>query len=151
MVMRRRISIRDALAFWLIQSGSGLSAATLVCRIVGPKHLAATAATMKGLTLGTAFALDLAVTLALCFVAFDRSTGKGRSIHDDNRWPIAIIVVASGIAIGVATKGAYDSDVTFDDAMFDFISGPTVSIYTISQLFSGFAATITFVSLAEQR
>ena len=31
MVMRRRIAIRDALAFWLIQSGSGLTAATLVC------------------------------------------------------------------------------------------------------------------------
>ena len=52
MLMRRRIAIRDALAFWVIQSGSGLSAATVVCAMVGPRHLAITAATMDGYTLG---------------------------------------------------------------------------------------------------
>jgi aquaporin Z len=150
MLMRRRIAIRDALAFWLIQSGSGLSAATLVCAMVGPRHLAATAATVKGCTLGAAFALELVFTLALCFVAFDVSTSNSRTTDDDNRWPVALAVMASAIAIGVATKGGIDPDVSFDDAVLGIFSWPTLWIYIVSQLLSGIAATITFVSLAEQ-
>jgi len=152
MLMRRRIPVRDALAFWLIQSGSGLSAATLVCAMVGPRQLAVTAATVKGCTLGAAFALELVFTLALCYVAFDVSTSNSRTTtHDDNRWPIALAVIASAIAIGAATKGAFDPDVSFDDAVLGIFSWPTLWIYVVSQLLSGIAATITFVSLAEQR
>ena len=149
MVMRRRIAIRDALAFWLIQSGSGLTAATLVCAMVGPTHLAVTAATVKGGTLVAAFTLELIFTLAICFVAFDVSTSNTRTTtHDDNRWPIALAVMACAIAIGAATKGVFDPDV--DDAVLGIFSWPTLWIYVVSQLLSGIAATITFVSLAEQ-
>jgi aquaporin Z len=149
MLMRRRIAFRDALAFWLIQSGSGLSAATLVCAIVGPRHLAVTAATVKGGTLAVAFAFELAFTLALCFVAFDAPTSDGRTTHDDNRWPITFAAMASAIAIGAATEGAVDLDV--GDAVLGIFSWPTLWIYVVSQLLSGIAATNTFVSLAEQR
>jgi aquaporin Z len=150
MLTRRRIAIRDVLALWLIQSGSGLSAATLVCAMVGPRHLAVTAATVKGCTLAVAFALELVFTLALCYVAFDVPTSNGRTTtHDDNRWPIALAAIACAIAIGAATKGAFDPKA--DDAVLGIFSWPTLWIYVVSQLLSGFAATITFVSLAEQR
>jgi aquaporin Z len=150
MLMRRRIAIRDALAFWLIQSGSGLSAATLVCAMVGPRHLAITAATMNGYTLGAAVALELALTFGLCFIAFEVSTSNSRTAtHDDNRWPIALAVVASAIALGVATKGVFDPDGSVDDAVLGIFSWPTLWIYVVSQLLSGIAATITFVSLVE--
>ena len=75
MLIRRRLAMRAALAFWLIQLGSGLLAATLVCAMVGPRHLAVTAAmTVKGSTLVAAFALELVFTSALCCVAFEVST-----------------------------------------------------------------------------
>ena len=151
MLMRRRVAIRDVLAFWLIQSGSGLSAAMLVCAMVGPRHLAVTAATVKGSTLGAAFALELVFTLALCFVAFDVSTSNSRTADDDNSRLIAVAVMASAIAIGAATKGAYDHGIGFDDAGLGVLSWPTLWIYLVSQLLSGIAATTTFVSLAEQR
>ena len=59
--------------------------------------------------------------------------------------------MASAIAIGVATKGAFDPEVSFDDAVLGIFSWPTLWIYVVSQLLSGIAATITFVSLVEQR
>jgi aquaporin Z len=151
MLIRGRIAMRDALAFWLIQSGSGLLAATLVCSMVGPRHLALTAATVEGCTLVAAFALELVFTLALCLVAFDVSTSNSRTTDDDNRWPIALAVMASAIAVGAATNGAFDPDVSFGDAVLGIFSRPTLWIYVVSQLLSGIAATITFVSLAEQR
>ena len=92
------------------------------------------------------------LTLALCSMAFEVSTSNSRTTtHDDNRWPIALAVVASAIAIGVATKGAFDPDGSFDDAVLGIFSWPTLWIYVVSQLLSGIAATITFVSLVEQR
>ena len=152
MLMRRRVAIRDALAFWLIQSGSGLSAAMLVCALVGPRHLAVTAATVNGSTLGAAFALELVFTFALGFVAFDVSRSNCRTPADGgNSWPIAVAVLASAIAIGAATKGAFDPGIGFDDAVLGIFSWPTVWIYIVSQLLSGITATTTFVSLAEQR
>jgi aquaporin Z len=151
MLMRRRIAIRDALAFWLIQSGSGLLAAMLVCAMVGPRHLAVTAATVKGSTLVAACALELVFTSALCFVAFDVSRSDSRTADDYNGWPIALGVMASAIAIGAATNDAFDPEVRFDDTVLGILSWPTLWIYLVSQLLSGIAATITFVSLAEQR
>ena len=79
MLMRGRIAFRDALAFWLIQLGSGLLAAMLVCAMVGPRHLAVTAATVKGSTLVAALALELVFTSALCFVAVDVSRSNSRT------------------------------------------------------------------------
>jgi aquaporin Z len=151
MLMRRRIAVRDALAFWLIQSGSGLLAAMLVCAMVGPRHLAVTAATMKGSTLVAAFALELIFTSALCFVAFDLSRSNRRTADDYNSWPIALGVMASAIAIGAATNDGFGPKVRFDDTVVGILSWPTLWIYLVSQLLSGIAATITFVSLADQR
>jgi len=151
MLIRGRIAIRDALALWIIQSGSGLSAATLVCAMVGPRHLAVTAATVKGYTLGAAFALELVFTLALCFVAFDAPASDSRATRDDNRWPIAIAAMASTIAIGAATRGTFDPNLSVNGTVLGIFSWPTLWIYIVSQLLSGFAATITFVSLTDQR
>ena len=57
-------------------------------------------------------------------------------------------MIASAIAIGTITNGAFDPAVSFDDALLGIISWPTPWIYLVSQLLSGIAATITFVSLA---
>ena len=95
MLMRGRIAFRDALPFWLIQLGSGLLAAMLVCAMVGPRQLAVTAATVKGSTLVAALALELVFTSALCFVAVDVSRSNSRTANDYNGWPIALGGMAS--------------------------------------------------------
>ena len=151
MLLRRRVAIRDAVAFWLIQSGSGLSAAMLVCALVGARHLAVTAATVKGSTLLAAFALELVFTSALCCMAFDVSRSNSRTADDGNSWPIAVAAMASAIAIGAATKGAFDPGIGVDDAVLGIFSWPTLWIYIVSQLLSGITATTTFVSLTECR
>ena len=151
MLMRRRIAMRDALALWFVQSASGLLAATLVRAVVGPIHLAVTAATVKGSTVLAAIALELVFTSALCFVAFDVSRSNSRTADDYNTWPIAFGVMASAIAFGVTTNGAFDPAVNFDDAVLGIFSWPTLWIYLVSQPLSGIAATMTFVSLDGQR
>ena len=150
MLMRRRIAIREALALLLIQSGSGLAAATLVGAMVGPRHLAVIAGTVKGCTLVAAFALELVFTFVLCYAAFDVTSSDSRNSDDYNSGPIVLGVMASAIAIGAVTNDGFDSRVTFDNTMLGILSWPTLWIYIVSQLLSGIAATTTYANLAEQ-
>ena len=86
MLIRRRLAVRTALAFWLIQLSAGLVAAASVRAIVDPRQLAITAAmTLKGSTLLAAFALELVLTCALCCMALEVST-------DDTRQAMIITV-----------------------------------------------------------
>jgi aquaporin Z len=149
MLIRRRFAVRTALAFWLVQFGAGLLAAVSVRAIVDAKQLAVTAAmTLKGSTLLAAFALELVLTCALCCVALEVSTGNSETVDDYYAWPIAFSVIAGAIAIAVITSDAFDPAVSFDDALLGIFSWPTLWVYLVSQLLSGIAATITFVSLA---
>jgi aquaporin Z len=149
MLIRRRLAVRTALAFWLVQVGAGLLAALSVHAIVDPRQLAVTAAmTLKGSTLLAAFALELVLTCALCCVALEVSTGNSQTVDDYYGWPIAFSVIAGAIAIAVITSDAFDPAVSFDDALLGIFSWPTLWVYLVSQLLSGIAATITFVSLA---
>jgi aquaporin Z len=152
MLIRRRLTVRTALAYWLVQVGAGLLAAVSVRAIVDPGKLAVTAAmTLKGSTLLAAFALELVLTCALCCVALEVSTGNSQIVDGYYGWPIGFSMIAGAIVIGAITNGAFDPAVSFDDALLGIFSWPTLWVYLVSQLLSGIAATITFVSLAGHR
>jgi len=150
MLIRHRLAPRTALALWLVQSAAGLLAAVSVRAIIDPKQLAVTAAmTVKGPTLAAAFALELVLTCALCCVTLEVSTRNSHTVDDYYAWPIAFSVIAGAVVIGAITNGAFDPSVSLHDALLAIISWPTLCVYLLSQLLSGIAATITFVSLAD--
>jgi aquaporin Z len=150
MLMRRSIPFREATAFWLIQSCSGLAAAALVCAIAGTRRLALTAATVSGGTLVAAFALELVFTCALCGASIDASRRDNPTTDEYNPWPIAVGVTAGALAIGAIAKAGLGPDVTFDDAILGILSWPTLWIYVVAQLFSGMVAATTYAVLAGQ-
>jgi aquaporin Z len=127
MLIRHRLALRTALAFWLVQFSAGLLAAVSVRAIVDPRQLAVTAAmTLKGPTLVAAFALELVLTCALCCVALEVSTRNSHTVDDYYAWPIAFSVIAGAIVIGAITNGAFDPAVSFDDALLGVFSWPTL-------------------------
>ena len=150
MLIRHRLALRAAVAFWLVQFGAGLLAAVSVRAIVDPRQLAVTAAmTLNGPALVAAFALELVLTCAMCRVALKVSTRNSHTVDDYYAWPIAFSVIAGVIVIGAITNGAFDPAVSFDDALLGIFSWPTLWLYLVSQLLAGIAPTITFVSLAD--
>ena len=148
MLIRRRLAVRTALAFWLVQFGAGLLAAVSVNAIVDPRQLAVTAAmTLKGSTLLAAFALELVLTSALCCVALGFRRAIAVKVDDYMGWPTTLSVIVSAIAIGAIAIGTLDLAGGFGDALRGIFSSPTFWVYLVSQLLSGIAATITFLSL----
>jgi aquaporin Z len=85
----------------------------------------------------------------LCFVALDVSTDEILTIGGNLYWPIAVNVVGGVIAIGTIANGVLNRRISLCEGLLGSFSWPTIWVYIVSQLFSGIAATITYVSLVD--
>jgi aquaporin Z len=150
MLIRRRLTVPEALTFWIVQSCAGLLAAATVCAMVGPEQLAITASiTVQGLNLGAALAVELVFTCVLCCVALDVSPRGANAVDEFRSWPTVFGATAGAVGIGAISAGAFDL-FGIHDAVLGIISWPTLWVYLISRLLSGIATTITFLSLSDQ-
>src|SRR6476469_9222676 len=71
-LVRRRIGLRDAVAYWVVQFGAGLLAAAVVRTFVGPARRPTTAAMMLSRhILVAAFVGERVLTFALCYVVLN--------------------------------------------------------------------------------
>jgi len=147
-LVRRRIGLRDALAYWVVQFGAGLLAAVVVRAIVDPARVA-TAATMtlSGRTLLAAFVVELLFTFALCYVVLNVATSKD---HPDNSFyglAIGFTVVAGAFAVGAISGGAFNPAVSLGAAVMGMFAWPTLWVYLVAQVIAGITAGVSFLAL----
>ena len=147
-LVRRRIGLRDAIAYWIVQFGAGLLAAAAVRDIVDPARVATTATlTLSGHALLAAFAVELLFTFALCYVVLNVATSKD---HPDNSFyglAIGFTVVAGAFAVGAISGGAFNPSVTLGAAVMGMFAWPTLWVYLVAQVIGGLAAGVTFLAL----
>jgi aquaporin Z len=145
-LVRRRISLRDAAAYWIAQVGAGLLAAVAVRDIVDPARAGTTAMlTLTGHTLGAAFVAEFLFTFALCYVVLNVATSKS---HPDNSFyglAIGFTVVAGAVAVGAISGAAFNPAVTLGAAVMDMFAWPTLWVYLVAQVLAGIAAGVTFL------
>jgi aquaporin Z len=136
-LVRRRIGLPEAVAYWVVQFGAGLLAAVVVWTIVDPTRVAATAAVaLTGHTLVAAFAVQLLVTFTLCYLATSMD-------HQDNSFyglAIGFTIVAGAFAVAAIAGGAFDPALSLGAAV-------TLSVYLIAQVIGGIAAGVSFLAL----
>jgi aquaporin Z len=147
-LVRRRIGLRDAIAYWIVQFGAGLVAAAAVRDIVDPARVTTTATlTLSGHTLLAAFAVELLFTFALCYVVLNVATSKD---HPDNSFyglAIGFTVAAGAFAVGAISGGAFNPSVTLGAAVMGLFAWPTLWVYVVAQVIGGLAAGVTFLAL----
>jgi aquaporin Z len=147
-LVRRRIGLRDAVAYWIVQLGAGLLAAAAVRDIVDPARVTTTATlTLSGHALLAAFAVELLFTFALCYVVLNVATSKH---HPDNSYyglAIGFTVLAGAVAVGAISGGAFNPAVTLGAAVMGLFAWPTLWVYLIAQVIGGLAAGVTFLAL----
>jgi aquaporin Z len=146
-LVRRRIGLRDAVAYWVVQFGAGLLAAVVVRTIVDPTRATAATLTLTGPTLLAAFVVELLFTFALCYVVLNVATSKD---HPDNSFyglAIGFTVVAGAFAVGSISGGAFNPAVTLGAAVMGMFAWPTLWVYLVAQVCAGLAAGVTFVAL----
>jgi aquaporin Z len=147
-LVRRRISLRDAAAYWIVQFGAGLLAAVAVRAIVDPARMTAIQTmTLSGRSLVAAFVVEALFTFALCYVVVNVATSKD---HPDNSYyglAIGFTVVAGAFAVGAISGGAFNPSVTLGAAVMGLFAWPTLWIYLVAQVIGGLAAGVTFLAL----
>jgi aquaporin Z len=147
-LVRGRISLRNAVAYWIVQFGAGLLAAVVVRIVVDPTRMATSAAmTLTGRTLLAAFVVELLFTFALCYVVLNVATSKH---HPDNSFyglAIGFTVVAGALAVGAISGGAFNPAVSLGAAVMGMFTWPTLWVYLVAQTLAGIAAGVTFLAL----
>jgi aquaporin Z len=145
-LVRGRIKLRDAAAYWLVQLGAGLLAALAVRDILDPAQLARHGTmTLSGHAVVAAFVVEMLFTFALCYVVLNVATSKS---HPDNSFyglAIGFTVAAGAIAVGAISGGAFNPAVTLGAAAMGMFAWPTLWVYMVAQILAGLAAGVTFL------
>ncbi len=101
MLVLRRMSMRDAAWYWIVQFGAGLIAVALVRWIIDPARATTPATlTVPPHRLLAVFLVELLFTFALCYVVLNVTTSKH---HSDNSYyglAIGFTVVSGAFAVG---------------------------------------------------
>jgi aquaporin Z len=147
-LVRRRIGLRDAAWYWVVQFGAGLLAAVVVRTIVDPAQVARTATLrLTGASVPAAFVVELLFTFALCYVVLNVATSKH---HPDNSFyglAIGFTVVAGALAVGAISGGAFNPAVTVGAAVMGIFAWPTLWVYLVAQVVAGAGAGAVFLAL----
>ena len=147
-LVRGRIKLRDAVAYWLVQLGAGLLAALVVREILDPVQLTRHATmTLSGHAVVAAFVAEMLFTFALCYVVLNVATSKN---HPDNSFyglAIGFTVVAGAFAVGAISGGAFNPAVTLGAAAMGMFAWPTLWVYMVAQILAGLAAGVTFLAM----
>ena len=147
-LVRGRIKLRDAAAYWMVQLGAGVLAALAVRDFLDPVELERHATmTLSGHGLVAAFTSELLFTFALCYVMLNVATSKS---HPDNSFyglAIGFTVVAGAFAVGAISGGAFNPAVTVAGAVMQIFAWPTLWVYLVAQVIAGAAAGLTFLAL----
>jgi aquaporin Z len=147
-LVRRRIGLGDAVAYWVAQICAGLVAALLVRTVVDPAQLATTATTtLAGRTLVAAFVVELLFTFALAYVVLNVATSKDHPNNSFYGLAIGFTVLAGAIAVGGISGGAFNPAVAVGGAVMHIFAWPTLWVYLVAQLVAGAAAGVTFLAL----
>jgi aquaporin Z len=147
-LVRHRIGLRDAVAYWVTQFGAGLLAAVVVRTIVDPARTGIPSSMMlSGRIFVAAFVGELLFTFALCYVVLNVATSKH---HPDNSFyglAIGFTVVAGAFAVGTISGGAFNPAVTLGAAVMGMFAWSTLWVYVLAQVVAGIAAGVTFLAL----
>jgi aquaporin Z len=147
-LVRHRIGLRDAVAYWVVQFGAGLLAAAVVRTIIDPARKPTAAAVMlSGHTLTAAFVAELLFTFALCYVVLNVATSKDHSDNSFYGLAIGFTVVAGAFAVGAISGGAFNPAVALGAAVMGLFAWPTLWAYLLAQVVAGIAAGVSFLAL----
>src|SRR5690242_11628366 len=134
-LVRRRIGISDAVAYWIVQVIGGLAAGALARAVVNPASVKTLA--LSGHTEAAAAVVELLITFALCYVVLNVATSKDQPGNGFFGLAIGFTVAAGAFAVGGISGGAFNPAVTLGGATAGLFAWSTIWVYLVVQLGAG--------------
>jgi aquaporin Z len=144
-LVRRRIGIGDAVAYWIAQVVGGVVAGVLARAVVNPRAVSTLA--LSGHTEAAAAVVELLITFALCYVVLNVATSKDQPGNGFFGLAIGFTVAAGAFAVGGISGGAFNPAVTLGGATAGLFAWSTIWVYLVVQLGAGVAAGLAFLAL----
>ena len=144
-LVRRRIGIRDAGAYWIAQVVGGVIAGLLARAVVNPATVKTL--TLSGHTEAAAAMVEVLITFALCYVMLNVATSKDQPGNGFFGLAIGFTVAAGAFAVGGISGGVFNPAVAFGGATAGLFAWSTIWVYLLVQLAAGVAAGLAFLAL----
>lgn len=144
-LVRRRIGIGDAVAYWIVQVAGGIAAGALARAVVNP--LRVRTLTLAGHTEAAAAVVEVLITFALCYVVLNVATSKDQPNNGFFGLAIGFTVVAGGFAVGGISGGVFNPQVALGGATAGLFAWSTIWVYILVELGAGVAAGLAFLAL----
>ena len=144
-LVRGRIGLPDAVAYWVVQIVGGVLGMALARWVIHPTQVSTMA--LSGHLLGAAFVAELLFTFALCYVVLNVATSKDHPNNSFYGLAIGFTVLTGAIAVGAISGGVFNPAVAISGAAIGLFAWPTLWAYLVAQVIAGIAAGLVFVAL----
>ncbi|MGO9784570.1 MAG: aquaporin [Streptosporangiaceae bacterium] len=145
-LVRGRIGVRDAVAYWIVQFAAGAVAAVVARAVVNPAVVKTL--TPSGHALAAVAVVELLFTFALVYVVLNVATSKDQTGNSFFGLAIGFTVVAGAFAVGGISGGAFNPAVSLGLATGGLFAWSTIWVYLVVQLGAGVAAGLAFLALS---
>jgi len=140
-LLRGKVTINDAVGYWVVQLAAGIVAAIAVT-IMKP---AMPAEALNGsLDLVPALLAEFLFTFALVYVVLNVATAKGTEGNSFYGFAIGFTVVAGAYAVGSVSGGAFNPAVAVGGSIMNIFAWGNIWIYLVAELVAGAAAAFAF-------
>jgi aquaporin Z len=144
-LVRRRIGISDAVAYWIVQAAAGIAAGALARALVNPA--AVRTLTLSGHTEAAAAVVEVLITFALCYVVLNVATSKDQKNNGFFGLAIGFTVAAGAFAVGGISGGVFNPAVALGGATAGLFGWSTIWVYVLVELAAGIVAGLAFLAL----
>ena len=144
-LVRGRIGVRDAAAYWVVQVAGGVLGGLLARWVILPKHDVAT--TLSGHLMGAAFVVEVLFTFALAYVVLNVATSKDHPVNSFYGLAIGFTVFAGATAVGGISGGVFNPAVFFGGATAGLFAWSTIWLFLVAELLGGAVAGLVFRAL----
>jgi aquaporin Z len=140
-LLRGKISVNDAVGYWVVQVAAGIVAA-IVVMIMKPEMPAE--ALVSSVDVVPGLLAEALFTFALVFVVLNVATAKGTEGNSFYGFAIGFTVVAGAYAVGSISGGAFNPAVTVGGTIMNIFALGNIWIYLVAQIAAGAAAAFAF-------
>jgi aquaporin Z len=145
-LIRRRITVADAVAYWVAQIVAGVLGAVLARWVVNVRSAPPLA--LSGRTLTAALIAEGLFTFALAYVMLSVATSRSHPNNSFYGLAIGFTVAAGAVAAGRVSGAMFNPAVTVGVSVIGLIHWSTAGLYVVVQLLAGAVAGFVFLALS---
>ncbi|MGI5183473.1 MIP/aquaporin family protein [Dactylosporangium sp. CA-152071] len=144
-LVRRKLALPDAIAYWVAQVVAAVVGAVVTRWVVNPRNIASLQ--LSGRELFTALLVEVLFTFALVYVMLNVATSKTNPNNSFYGLAIGFTVAAGAIAVGRISGAAFNPAVTVGVWLMGLLTWYTAVLYIVVQLLAGAVAGAVFLAL----